>query len=140
MGAVWLFLNKTRYGLWIRAVKQDPQIATSMGIPVSLVYMSTVALGGVLAGLSGVLAGPIVVVEYQMGLKILAYAFIIVVVGGFGSILGSIVVAILLGCLDGVFTMLFSASEARIVTLVLVSALLLWRPDGIFRARREGLA
>jgi branched-chain amino acid transport system permease protein len=140
MAAVWLFLNRTRYGLWIRAVKQDPQIATAMGIPVSLVYMATVALGGMLAGLSGVLAGPIVVVEYQMGLKILAYAFIIVVVGGFGSILGSIVVAILIGCLDGLFSALLGASEARIVTLVLVSALLLWRPDGIFRPRQEGLA
>src|SRR5664279_6189487 len=81
------FLNRTKYGLWIRAVKQDPQIATAMGIPVSIVYMSTVALGGILAGLSGVLAGPIVAIEYQMGLKILAYSFIIVVVGGFGSIM-----------------------------------------------------
>jgi branched-chain amino acid transport system permease protein len=139
MLAVWLFLNRTKYGLWIRAVKQDPQIATAMGIPVSFVYMSTVALGGVLAGLSGVLAGPIVAIEYQMGLKILAYAFIIVVVGGFGSIMGSIVVAVLIGCLDGVFSVLFSASEARVVTLVLVSLILLIRPEGIFRPRQESV-
>ena len=65
MLVVWVFLNRTKYGLWIRAVKQDPQIATAMGIPVSIVYMSTVALGGILAGLSGVLAGPIVAIEYQ---------------------------------------------------------------------------
>lgn len=139
MLAVWLFLNRTKYGLWIRAVKQDPQIATAMGIPVSLVYMSTVALGGILAGLSGVLAGPIVAIEYQMGLKILAYAFIIVVVGGFGSIMGSIVVAVLIGCLDGVFSVMFSASEARVVTLVLVSLILLFRPEGIFRPRQESV-
>jgi branched-chain amino acid transport system permease protein len=137
MLVVWVFLNRTKYGLWIRAVKQDPQIATAMGIPVSIVYMSTVALGGILAGLSGVLAGPIVAIEYQMGLKILAYSFIIVVVGGFGSIMGSIVVAIVIGCLDGVFTTYFPASEARIMTLVLVSLILLLRPEGIFRARRE---
>ena len=140
MLAVWLFLNRTRYGLWIRAVKQDPQIAVAMGIPVSLVYMSTVGIGGILAGLGGVLAGPIVVVEYQMGLKILAYAFIIVVVGGFGSIPGSIAVAILISCLDGVFSAMFAASDARIMTLLLLSALLIWRPDGIFRSRREGVA
>jgi branched-chain amino acid transport system permease protein len=139
MLAVWLFLNRTKYGLWIRAVKQDPQIATAMGIPVSVVYMSTVALGGILAGLGGVLAGPIVAIEYQMGLKILAYSFIIVVVGGFGSIMGSIVVAILIGCMDGVFTTYFSASEARIMTLVLVSLILLLRPEGIFQASRRGL-
>jgi len=139
MLVVWVFLNRTKYGLWIRAVKQDPELATAMGIPVSLVYMSTVALGGILAGLSGVLAGPIVAIEYQMGLKILALSFIIVVVGGFGSIMGSIVVAILIGCLDGVFTTFFPATEARIMTLVLVSLILLLRPDGIFRARREGV-
>jgi branched-chain amino acid transport system permease protein len=89
--------------------------------------------------LSGVLAGPIVAIEYQMGLKILAYAFIIVVVGGFGSIMGSIVVAILIGCLDGVLSVFFSASEARVVTLVLVSLILLIRPEGIFRARQEAV-
>jgi branched-chain amino acid transport system permease protein len=139
MLVVWVFLNRTKYGLWIRAVKQDPQIAIAMGIPVSIVYMSTVALGGILAGLSGVLAGPIVAIEYQMGLKILAYSFIIVVVGGFGSIMGSIVVAIIIGCLDGVFTTYFPASEARIMTLVLVSLILLLRPEGIFQARREAV-
>lgn len=138
MLAVWAFLNRTKYGLWIRAVKQDPELATAMGIPVSFVYMSTVALGGILAGLSGVLAGPIVAIEYQMGLKILALSFIIVVVGGFGSIMGSIVVAVLIGCLDGIFTTFFPASEARIMTLVLVSLILLLRPEGIFRARSEG--
>lgn len=139
MLAVWAFLNRTKYGLWIRAVKQDPDIATAMGIPVSLVYMSTIALGGLLAGLSGVLAAPIVVIEYQMGLKILAFAFIIVVVGGFGSIMGSIVAAVLIGCLDGVFAAFFAASDARIMTLVLMSLILLWRPDGVFRKRREGV-
>jgi branched-chain amino acid transport system permease protein len=140
MLAVWVFLNRTRYGLWIRAVKQDLEIATAMGVPVSLVYMSTIGLGGVLAGLSGVLAAPIVVVEYQMGLKILAFAFIIVVVGGFGSIMGSIVAAVLIGSLDGVFATFFDATDARILTLVLMSLILLWRPDGIFRKRREGVA
>lgn len=139
MFAVWAFLNRTKYGLWIRAVKQDPQIATAMGIPVSLVYMSTIGLGGLLAGLGGVLAAPIVVVEYQMGLKILATAFIIVVVGGFGSISGSVFAAVLIGCLNGVFATFLQASDARILTLVLMSLVLLRRPEGIFRRRREGI-
>jgi branched-chain amino acid transport system permease protein len=136
---VWLFLNRTRYGLWIRAVKQDQEMATAMGIPVSMVYMATIGLGGLLAGLSGVLAATIVVIEYQMGLKILAAAFIIVVVGGFGSIMGSIAAAVLIGCLDGIFATFFAATEARILTLVLMSMILLLRPDGIFVPRREGV-
>jgi len=86
---LWLFLAHTRYGLWLRSVRQDAKMATALGIPVGRVYMLAVGLGGVLAGLGGVLAAPIVVIQYQMGFDILATVFIVVVIGGFGSLFGA---------------------------------------------------
>src|SRR5919201_1794694 len=67
IGLLWLFLTRTRSGLWLRAVRQDAKMATALGIPVGRVYMLAVGLGGALAGLGGVLAAPIVVIQYQMG-------------------------------------------------------------------------
>lgn len=133
----WIFLNRTRYGNWIRAVNQDSRMATAMGIPVPWVHLLTIALGGLFAGLGGVLAAPIVVIEYQMGLKILATTFIIVVVGGFGSIMGSVGAAILIGCLEGLLVAFLGSTEAKIATLLLMSLVVLWRPEGIFRRRLE---
>jgi branched-chain amino acid transport system permease protein len=114
-------------------------MAGIMGVPVGYVYVTTVALAGALAGLSGVLAAPIVVVEYQMGLKLLATAFIIVVVGGFGSIAGAVATAIIIGCLDGVLATLIEATHARILTLVIMALVVFWRPEGVFRPRAERL-
>jgi branched-chain amino acid transport system permease protein len=108
-------------------------MATAIGIPVPLVFALTVGFGSAMAGLAGVLAAPIVVVEYQMGLKLLAIAFIIVVVGGFGSLPGSVLTAILIGCLDGALTSVMDATNARIAVLVIMSAFVLWRPDGLLR-------
>jgi branched-chain amino acid transport system permease protein len=133
IGGTWLLLYRTRLGIWIRAVRQDRQMATAIGIPVPLVFALTVGFGSAMAGLAGVLAAPIVVVEYQMGLKLLAIAFIIVVVGGFGSLPGSVLTAILIGCLDGALTSVMDATNARIAVLVIMSAFVLWRPDGLLR-------
>lgn len=132
---VWLFLTRTRYGLWLRSVRQDAKMATALGIPVGRVYMLAVGLGGVLAGLGGVLAAPIVVIQYQMGFDILATVFIVVVIGGFGSLFGTAAAAILLGMLEGVITVFTTPTWARIVSLVVMGAILLARPEGIFRRR-----
>ena len=135
---LWLFLTRTRYGLWLRSVRQDAKMATALGIPVGRVYMLAVGLGGVLAGLGGVLAAPIVVIQYQMGFDILATVFIVVVIGGFGSLFGTAATAVLLGMLEGVITVFTTPTWARIVSLVVMGTILLARPEGIFRRRAIG--
>jgi branched-chain amino acid transport system permease protein len=135
IGALWLFLSRTRYGLWLRAVRQDGKMATALGIPVGRVYMLAVGLGGLLAGLGGVLAAPIVVVQYQMGFDILATVFIVVVIGGFGSLFGAAATAVLLGMLEGLITVVATPTWARIASLAIMGAILLARPDGIFRRK-----
>jgi branched-chain amino acid transport system permease protein len=135
IAALWLFLSRTRYGLWLRAVRQDGKMATALGIPVGRVYMLAVGLGGLLAGLGGVLAAPIVVVQYQMGFDILATVFIVVVIGGFGSLFGAAATAVLLGMTEGLITVVATPTWARITSLAIMGAILLARPDGIFRRR-----
>jgi branched-chain amino acid transport system permease protein len=135
---LWLFLTRTRSGLWLRAVRQDAKMATALGIPVGRVYMLAVGLGGVLAGLGGVLAAPIVVIQYQMGFDILATVFIVVVIGGFGSLFGAATTAVLLGVVEGVITVFTTPTWARIASLALMGAILLARPEGIFRRRALG--
>ncbi len=132
---LWLFLTRTRYGLWLRAVRQDAKMATALGIPVGRMYMLAVGLGGGLAALGGVLAAPIVVIQYQMGFDILATAFIVVVIGGFGSLFGAAATAVLLGVLEGAASVFTTPTYARIATLVVMGAILLARPEGIFRRR-----
>jgi branched-chain amino acid transport system permease protein len=134
IGLLWLFLTRTRWGLWLRAVRQDARMATALGIRISRVYMLAVGLGGFLAALGGVLAAPIVVIQYQMGFDILATTFIVVVIGGFGSLFGAAAVAVLLGVLEGVTSVFTTPTWARIVSLLVMSAILLARPEGIFRA------
>jgi branched-chain amino acid transport system permease protein len=138
IAALWLFLTRTRYGLWLRSVRQDAKMATALGIPVGRVYMLAVGLGGALAGLGGVLAAPIVVIQYQMGFDILATVFIVVVIGGFGSLFGAAATAVLLGMLEGIITVFTTPTWARIVSLVVMGAILLARPEGIFRPKGLG--
>jgi branched-chain amino acid transport system permease protein len=135
IAAVWGLLYFTKLGLWIRAVRQNRDMATALGIPVSLVFALTVGLGGAMAGIAGVLAAPIVVVEYQMGLKLLATTFIIVVVGGFGSLPGSILAAVLIGCTEGALTTFVNSTQAKMAVLLLMSLVVLWRPHGLLRPR-----
>lgn len=133
---LWLFLTRTRAGLWLRAVRQDARMATALGIPIARMYMLAVGVGGFLAALGGVLAAPIVVIQYQMGFDILATTFIVVVIGGFGSLFGAAAVAVLLGVLEGVTSVFTTPTWARIVSLVVMGSILLARPDGIFRRRQ----
>jgi branched-chain amino acid transport system permease protein len=138
IGLLWVFLTRTRYGLWLRSVRQDARMATALGIPVGRVYMLAMGLGGALAGLGGVLAAPIVVIQYQMGFDILATVFIVVVIGGFGSLFGAAFTAVLLGMLEGVIAVFTTPTWSRIVSLVIMGAILLARPEGIFRPRALG--
>lgn len=132
MGGLWFFLNRTRYGLWMRAVVQDREMAVALGIPVHKVYMWTFVLGSVLAAFSGVLAAPIVSVDSMMGREILIMAFIIVIVGGMGSLWGSVVTAVVISLIHGVGSIFVVPSTATVFSLGFMILVLLVRPQGLF--------
>ncbi|TAL40593.1 MAG: branched-chain amino acid ABC transporter permease [Methylovulum sp.] len=132
MGGLWFFLNRTRYGLWMRAVVQDREMAVALGIPVHKVYMWTFVLGSVLAAFSGVLAAPIVSVDFMMGREILIMAFIIVIVGGMGNLWGSVVTAVLISLIHGVGSIFVVPSTATVFSLGFMILVLLVRPQGLF--------
>lgn len=132
MVGLWFFLRKTKYGLWMRAVVQDREMAVGLGIPVNKVYMWTFVLGSALAAFSGVLAAPIVSVEFMMGREVLIMAFIIVIVGGMGNLEGSVLAAIMISLIQGVGALFVSPSVATIFALGVMIIVLLIRPQGLF--------
>jgi branched-chain amino acid transport system permease protein len=136
IGGLWGFLRHFKYGLWMRAVRQDREMALAVGIPISQVYMLTFGLGAGLAGLGGVLAAPIVALEFRMGLDILPAVFIVVIIGGLGSLEGSLLAALLIGELEGLASVFVTPTTARILSLVVMSAVLLVRPEGLMGRRR----
>jgi branched-chain amino acid transport system permease protein len=132
MAGLWFFLKKAKYGLWMRAVVQDREMAIAIGIPVLKVYMWTFVLGSALAAFSGVLAATIISVEFMMGREVLIMAFIIVIVGGMGNLEGSVIAAIIISLIQGVGSIFVSPSTATVFALAFMIIVLLIRPQGLF--------
>ena len=132
MAGLYLFLQRTRHGLWMRGVRQDREIAAAMGVPTSRVYVLTFALGAYFAAFAGVLLAPIVGVHHLMGLDVLAVAFVVVIVGGLGSLRGVLVASLLFAVVENVGVVFVDATPARVAALGLMVALVLVRPDGLF--------
>ena len=133
----FLFLHKTKFGTWMRAVRQDREMAIAMGVPSNLVFMATFGLGTAMAMLGGVVAAPITSVEFRLGLDVLPLCFIAVIIGGLGNLPGTVAAAVLLCFSEGVITSFTEPTTARIISLVIMSIVLLLRPQGIF-ARSHG--
>ncbi|WP_332900275.1 MULTISPECIES: branched-chain amino acid ABC transporter permease [unclassified Haladaptatus] len=129
---LYAFLFRTRMGMWMRGVRQDLETASALGVPTSQVYMLTFGLGAAFAALAGVLLAPIVSVNHLMGLDILAVAFIVVIVGGLGSLQGVLVASLLYAFLENFGAVFIAPVEARILTLVIMIVFVLLRPDGVF--------
>jgi branched-chain amino acid transport system permease protein len=132
IGAFWLFLKYSKYGIWIRATSQDRVMAQAMGIPVPWVYTGIFALGAAMAAASGVLFAPLVGVNHTMGLDWVLKAFIVVVVGGMGNLGGSIAAAIFISLLEAYAAIWVSPAQAVIVSFVVLILTLLFRPTGLF--------
>lgn len=127
------FLQKGRYGLWIRATTQDGEMAGAMGIPVPRVLAMVFGLGSALAAISGVLVGPLYGgIGHTMGLDIILYAFIVVVIGGMGSLRGCIVAGIFIGELESISSVWVNPTQAKIFSFVALIIIFLVRPTGIF--------
>nr|WP_304502896.1 branched-chain amino acid ABC transporter permease [Caldovatus aquaticus] len=128
---LWLFLERTRYGLIIRAGARDPQIVRVLGVDVSRVWLLVFGLGTGIAGLAGLLAAPLQGVSPEMGGPVLAEAFVVTVVGGMGSLLGAVVAGLLVG-VTVALTSLFVPEMAKVSIFALMAVVLLVRPQGLF--------
>lgn len=128
---VWLLIEKTRLGGYLRAATENAVLVQVFGVNVPLLLTLTYALGAGLAAFAGVLAAPIYQVSPLMGTNLVIIVFAVVVVGGMGSILGAIVTGYMLGILEGI-TKVFYPEASNIVIFVIMAIVLLLRPAGLF--------
>jgi len=135
LAALWLFMQTTRLGSAILAVAQDAEAAQYMGIPSDRIYSLVMGLSAAIAACAGILVAPFQTVIPSMGLLPLVKAFAIVVVGGLGSIPGSIVGALLLGYSETIIAFEVSIEWSQIVSVAAVFIALVLRPSGIFGKR-----
>ena len=135
IGALWLFIQKTRVGSAILAISQDPVAAQYMGIPSDRIFGVVMGLSAALAAAAGILAGPFLTVQPTMWLLPIVKAFAIVVVGGLGSIPGSILAALMLGYAETIVGYTISTSWTEIVSVFATLLMLVIRPAGIFGRR-----
>ena len=133
---VWLVMAKTKFGLILRATQLDSEIAQAFGIPISTVYSLVFGVGAAIAAVGAVLIVPIQQAHYLMGSEPLLLAFIVVIIGGLGSLKGTVVAAMLIGISDGIISVFFSPNLAKILATLLVVVVLLIRPNGLFRTIR----
>lgn len=135
--AVWYVLTRTRIGLIMRATQYDRETAQSFGIPIDRVYGFVFAAGAMLAAIAAVLIVPIRQAHYLMGLDPLLLSFIVVIIGGLGSIRGTVVAALVIGLSDGIISVFFSPTLAKMISTLLVALVLVFKPEGLFGARQR---
>ena len=128
---VWFFIQKTRYGLIIKAGAADQEIVKVLGVDIAKVWLLVFGLGCAIAGLSGILASPTRSVNPEMGIPILAESFVVTVVGGMGSPVGAVVAGLLVGVVYSM-TSLFFPDLAELSIFILMAVVLLIRPQGLF--------
>jgi len=129
--AVWFFVERSSWGAVIRACAEDPETAGTLGIKTVNVYTLTFALGSALAGLGGSLHAPMIGgLQHTIGGSIILICFIVVVVGGMGSIRGALLAGIILGIIRGLAGM-FWAPASEIVMFVVMGVILMFRPQGL---------
>lgn len=132
---VWVLMTRTKIGLLMRATQLDRDMALAFGIPVDRVYAIVFGIGAGLAALAAVLIVPIQQAHYLMGHDPLLLSFIVVIIGGLGSLPGTVVAALLIGMSDGIISVFFSPTLAKILATLLVALVLVFRPQGLFGAK-----
>jgi branched-chain amino acid transport system permease protein len=135
LGLLYVFIQRTRLGSAILAISQDPEGAQYMGIPANRMYSLVMALSAGIAATAGVLTAPFLTVQPTMDLLPMVKAFAIVIVGGLGSIPGSILAALLLGYSETVVAYTISPAWTEIVSLIAVLLTLILRPAGLLGTR-----
>jgi branched-chain amino acid transport system permease protein len=136
VGGCWLLLNKTAFGMVVRAGTRDAEMVRALGINLRPTLTAVFALGVALAGLAGVLSAPLAGVQPAMGTEILTATFVVVVIGGLGSFWGVVLAGLLVGAVRGV-TIYFYPPAAEASMYLLMVLLLLFRPRGLMGERFE---
>jgi branched-chain amino acid transport system permease protein len=129
--ATWLVIEKTKIGSYLRAATENPALVQAFGINVPRMMTLTYGAGVALAAFAGVLAAPIYSVNPQMGANLIIIVFAVVVIGGMGSILGSVITGFGLGVVEGL-TKVFYPEASSTVIFVVMAIVLLTRPAGLF--------
>ena len=127
----WFLIERTRLGAYLRAATENPSLVQAFGINVPLMVMLTYGFGAGLAAVAGVLAAPVIQVTPLMGSQLIIIVFAVVVIGGMGSILGSILTGLALGLIEGL-TKVFYPEASNIVVFVIMAIVLMVRPAGLF--------
>ena len=130
---MYLVFTRTRLGMMIRAGSTNREMVQSLGVDISFLYRVVFAAGVALAAFAGMVAAPVSSVYPGMGQSVLIICFVVVVIGGIGSIRGALVAALLIGFVD-TFGKVLLPSAAGVLVYVLMALILLWRPDGLFKA------
>lgn len=132
-GAMYYVIRRTRVGMMIRAGATNREMVQSLGINVTVLYRFVFALGVALAVLAGMIASPVSSVYPGMGGQVLIICFVVVVIGGIGSVKGALVASLLIGFVD-TFGKVFWQDAAGVLVYLLMAVILLWKPQGLFRA------
>ena len=129
--ALYFFLGRTNIGLIIRAGSRDPLMVRALGIDLGRIWLFVFGIGTALAGLAGILAGPMRGAYAEMGVTMVIESFVVIVVGGMGSLFGAVVAGLLIGQVVGLTT-LFVPKLAEIMVFLVMAVVLLVRPSGLF--------
>ncbi len=130
---MYLVFTRTRLGMMIRAGSTNREMVQSLGIDIKFLYRVVFAAGVAIAVLAGMVAAPVSSVYPGMGSQVLIICFVVVVIGGIGSIRGALLAALLIGFVD-TFGKVLLPQAAGVLVYVLMAVILLWKPDGLFRA------
>jgi branched-chain amino acid transport system permease protein len=130
---LWVLIQRTRLGMMIRAGASNREMVQSLGLNIRLIYRLVFALGVALAALAGMVAAPVSSVYPGMGTQVLIICFVVVVMGGIGSVRGALFAALLIGVAD-TFGRVFVPQAAGVTVYLIMAAVLLWRPEGLFRS------
>jgi branched-chain amino acid transport system permease protein len=133
--ATWFVIEKTKIGAYLRAGTENPKLVEAFGINVPLMVTLTYGFGVALAGLAGVLAAPVIQVSPLMGSNLIIVVFAVVVIGGMGSIMGSIVTGLGLGVIEGLTKVFYPQASSTVVFIVMAIVLMI-RPAGLFGRER----
>jgi branched-chain amino acid transport system permease protein len=129
---MWFVFTRTRLGMMIRAGTSNREMVQSLGIDITLLYRIVFAIGVALAVFAGMIAAPVSSVYPGMGNSVLIICFVVVVIGGIGSIKGALLAALLIGLVD-TFGKVLLPQAAGVLVYVLMALILLWRPNGLFK-------
>ena len=130
--ALYFVLARTRLGMMIRAGASNREMVQAMGINIKFLYRIVFAAGVALAVLAGMIASPVSSVYPNMGSQVLIISFVVVVIGGIGSVRGALLASLLVGLVD-TFGKVFFPEAAGVLVYLLMAAILLWKPEGLFR-------